>query len=119
VVAGPNRNKSHIYNMRSFLSLLWRQTRNIDVSVYPKHIVYSIPFDHEPRGILEKVSVENNRILMIFGTVSNDNAPSAYPPAATPACEYSFVSHGAGQQKGSAAVGATGGIQPGRGCVEE
>jgi hypothetical protein len=54
--------------MRSFLSVLWSQVRNIDVSVYPKHIVYSIPFDHEPRGVLEKLSVENNRMILIFRT---------------------------------------------------
>ena len=60
--------------MRSFLSVLWSQVRNIDVSVYPKHIVYSIPFDHEPRGVLEKLSVENNRMILIFNADCNADA---------------------------------------------
>jgi hypothetical protein len=60
--------RSRISNMRAILSLLWRQTRNIDVAVYPKYVEYTIPFDHEPRGVLHTATVDQGRIVLIFKT---------------------------------------------------
>jgi len=75
--------------------MLWRQTRNIEVSVFKQKVEYRIPIDREAIHpvALQTVTVKNGYITMIFGADNNADAPPTRPATFAPPCGYSFVPH--------------------------
>jgi hypothetical protein len=81
--------------MKSLTAMLWKQTRNIEVSVFKHKIEYKIPIDHEAiRPVaLQSVTVKNGYITMIFGADNNADAPPTRSATFASPCGYSFIAH--------------------------